>query len=161
MHSSLIAFGRVTHSLETLSQVRLSLTKTLQSIKDNPRQLDEEVIGFQMSFTVEVDGEDLILVPGGENILVTEENVEAYIQAAEDFYLDQNTEEEFLAFEEGYKAVANCDWLSLVEPRDLRLTFCGLQVIDWPLIKTMTEYHRDYCSAHIVIRSLWGIHCNP
>ena len=133
----------------------LSLAKTLQSIKDDPRQLDEEVIGFQMSFTVEVDGEELLLVPGRENILVPEENVEAYVKAVVDFYLDQNTEEEFLAFEEGFKAAANCDWLSLVEPSDLRLTFCGLQVIDWPLIKTMTEYHGDYYLKHIIIRSFW------
>ena len=67
------------------------------------------------------------MVLGGEDIPATEENLEFYIQAVVDFYLDQNTQKEFLAFEEGFKAAANCDWLSLVEPGDLRSAFCGLQ----------------------------------
>ena len=97
----------------------------------------------------------LPLVPGGENIPVTEENLETYIQAVVDFYLDQNTEEEFLAFEDGFKAAANCDWLSMIEPGDIRLAFCGLQAIDWLLLRTMTEYHGDYYSEHIIIRTFW------
>ena len=116
----------------------------MQSIKKNPSQLDKEVIGFQMLSIVEVGGGGASLGPWRIEYpchltVDTEENVKAYIQAVVDFYLDQSTEEEFLAFKEGYKAVANCDWLWLVEPRDPRLTFCGLQGINWPLIKTMTN----------------------
>ena len=74
------------------------------------------------------------LVPGGEDIPFTEENLKAYTQAVVDFYLDENTQQEYLAIEEGFKAAANCDWLTLVEPQYPRLAFCGLQAIDWLLL---------------------------
>ena len=50
---SKIAYGRATHTLETLKQVRFNLTNTLESIADDLCKLDEEVMGFQMTFTVQ------------------------------------------------------------------------------------------------------------
>ena len=98
----------------------------MEYFKDDTSQLDEEVLGFRMTFTTNVGGEVLPVVPGGENIPVTEQNLEGYIQSVVDFYLDKYTEEEFLAFDEGFKAAANCDWLSMLEPGDIRLAVCGL-----------------------------------
>ena len=59
-----IAHGGATRSLETLKQVRLNLAKSLEGIRDNPSQLDEDVMSFQMTFTVQEGGEELPLIPG-------------------------------------------------------------------------------------------------
>ena len=47
------------------------------------------------------------MVLGGEDTDVTEDNLKAYIQALVDFILNKNTQEEFSAFEEGFKAAVN------------------------------------------------------
>ena len=55
--------------------MKFSLAQTLENIKDDTSQLDEEVLGFRMTFTTNVGGEVLPVVPG-ENIPVTEQNLE-------------------------------------------------------------------------------------
>ena len=50
---SKIVHGRASHSLDTLKQVRLNLANSLEKVRDEPSQLDEEVLGFTKTFKKE------------------------------------------------------------------------------------------------------------
>lgn len=71
------------------------------------------------------------LKPDGENILVTEENVEEYVTLMTKFILDDGIRRQLQAFKDGFDSVFSMDSLKSFEPIELQLLMSGEQAPNW------------------------------
>ena len=131
-------------SLEDLKREYYSLGTALQAFRDDPRSVEEDVMGYQVAFTVMIDGTEVPVLPRGENMVVHENNVEEYITLTVNYVMHKHTQEEFKALHEAYKMAANDDFFHHLQPEDLKMAICGKDKSDWVFLEDITTYDGRY-----------------
>lgn len=71
------------------------------------------------------------LIPGGENVEVTIENVERYSELTRNWCLEVGIRRQINAFYEGFSKVFCMDKLKAFSPDELRVMLCGEQSPEW------------------------------
>ena len=99
-------------------------------------------MGYQVAFTVMIDGTEVPVLPGGEDMVVHEDNVEEYITLTVNYVM--HTQEEFKALHEAYKMAANDDFFHHLQPEDLKMAICGKDKSDWVFLEDITTYDGRY-----------------
>merc|ERR1719264_944974 len=103
---------------------------SLTWIRDN----DIEDCGLELFFSVDFELLGEIkpheLKPGGNDIQVTEENKEEYLNLVCEWRMTRGIEEQTKAFLEGFNEVVPLEWLQYFDERALELMLCGMQEID-------------------------------
>ena len=73
--------------MEDLKREYYSLGTALQAFRDDPRSVEEDVMGYQVAFTVMIDGTEVPVLPGGEDMVVHKDNVEEYITSTVNYVM--------------------------------------------------------------------------
>ena len=94
--------------------------------------LDDLCLTFQYSPPSRVFGyESADLKPGGEDLYVTLENVEEYVDCIVDFCLNRGIRRQLDALYEGFNLVFPVERLGAFSPEEIRLMVCGDQQPHW------------------------------
>uniref|UniRef100_A0A4W3GMK6 E3 ubiquitin-protein ligase n=1 Tax=Callorhinchus milii TaxID=7868 RepID=A0A4W3GMK6_CALMI len=114
------------------------------------RENNLEECDLEMYFSVDKDilGEIRTqeLKPGGNNLLVTEENKEEYIGLVAEWRLSRGVEEQTQAFLEGFNEVLPLHYLQSFDAKELEVLLCGMQEIDlndWQRNAIYRNYNRN------------------
>lgn len=84
------------------------------------------------------------LVPGGEDIEVTQENKREYVEAITEYRIAKRVEEQQLALQAGLNEVIPQDLLNVFDERELELLIGGMADIDIDDWKKHTDYVRSF-----------------
>lgn len=104
---------------------------------------------FDLETTVE-------LVPGGEEIPVTEANKADYVEKAVQYRIHGRVEEQFDCFMEGLLELVPRDLLSVFDERELELLVGGCTEIDMDDWSKFTDY-RGYTASDPIITWFWSL----
>ncbi|KAG0311569.1 hypothetical protein BGZ99_010072 [Dissophora globulifera] len=99
----------------------------------------------------------LPLVPGGENMPVTNDNREAYVRAYIHHYTHEHIRREFEAFQRGFEKICGGRALKLLRPEELELLLCGNSDLDMHDLEANCLYDDGYSPTHTLIREFWEI----
>ncbi|KAI5703179.1 hypothetical protein M8J75_008679 [Diaphorina citri] len=98
------------------------------------------------------------LKPDGDNIAVTQENKQEFIDLYSDFLLNTSIEKQFKAFRRGFQMVTDESPLSLLfRPEEIEQLVCGSKIFDLHELEESTEYDAGYTAETPIIRYFWEI----
>ncbi|KAJ5779315.1 hypothetical protein N7457_007035 [Penicillium paradoxum] len=110
------------------------------------------------TFSIETDdfGEKQVidLKPGGQDIPVTQENKEEYVQRVVEYRLVESVREQLDNFLMGFHEIIPPDLISIFNEQELELLISGLPEIDVDEWKNNTEYH-NYSASSPQIQWFW------
>ncbi|XXG55804.1 hypothetical protein AAC387_Pa03g3392 [Persea americana] len=122
---------------------------------------------LDLTFSIDADEEKLILyeraevtdhelIPGGQNIKVTEENKHEYVNLVAEHRLTTSIRPQINAFMEGFNELIPRDLISIFNDKELELLISGLPDIDLEDMRANTEYS-GYSAASPVIQWFWEV----
>jgi hypothetical protein len=129
----------------------------LESLRGLPNLGDA---GITFSITIDCFGHptDVPLKEGGEDIVVTNETVEEYIQLRTDYLLNRSVENQFNNFRKGFiKLAEGTEMLNLFREDELDILVSGTEVVDWGALKTTARYIDGYTKESNVIVWFWEL----
>ncbi|KAF2266698.1 HECT-domain-containing protein [Lojkania enalia] len=94
------------------------------------------------------------LKPGGEDIPVTNENKQEYVDLITEWRIQKRVEEQFQAFVSGFNELIPPDLVNVFDERELELLIGGIADIDVDDWKKHTDY-RGYTESDEVIVNFW------
>ena len=144
--------------LEDLSDIDEELANSLISIRDDPSSIDGA--GLVFSIEEEVMGQIVNhdLKPNGENIEVTPENANEYVDLYWNYLLNQKIEKHFDRFQGGFWAV--CDkaiFQKLLTFDEIDTLVSGEAIFDWDELKENTHYADGYTAESQQVKWFWEI----
>ncbi|EGG12524.1 uncharacterized protein MELLADRAFT_46507 [Melampsora larici-populina 98AG31] len=125
---------------------------------DHPEMVEEIFCRSMVGEYEDFDGTviEVPLVPNGSNIPVTGSNREEFVELYVDFLLNVSVQHQFMAFKEGFDAVAAGNALSLFQPEEIELVVSGSRErLDVDELSSRTEYE-NYQSKDLTILSFWS-----
>lgn len=139
--------------LEDLESVDAELYRGLQWMLDNDIT---DVIDYTFSTEEERFGEiiSIPLIPGGENIEVTQDNKKEYVDAITEYRISKRVEEQFQAFMSGFNELIPQELINVFDERELELLIGGMADIDVEDWKKHTDY-RGYNPSDEVVGWFW------
>ncbi|XP_024407537.1 E3 ubiquitin-protein ligase HACE1 isoform X3 [Desmodus rotundus] len=131
--------------------------KNLQWILDN----DISDLGLELTFSVETDVfgamEEVPLKPGGESILVTQNNKAEYVQLVTELRMTRAIQPQINAFLQGFHAFIPPSLVQLFDEFELELLLSGMPEIDVSDWIKNTEYTSGYEREDPVIQWFWEV----
>ncbi|KAL3480092.1 hypothetical protein BJX99DRAFT_244530 [Aspergillus californicus] len=124
-----------------------TLENDIEGIIDLTFTVDDEKFGERR--TIE-------LKPGGEDIVVTNENKHEYVELVTEWKIVKRVEEQFDAFMSGFNELIPADLVNVFDERELELLVGGIADIDVDDWKKHTDY-RGYQEQDEVIQNFWKI----
>ncbi|XP_013171805.1 PREDICTED: probable E3 ubiquitin-protein ligase HERC4 isoform X1 [Papilio xuthus] len=145
--------------LDDLSDLYPTLANSLRSLLEYPDEDVEEV--FSLCFAVNTIVFDEIQVhnlkENGENIPVTHENKEEYVELYVDFLLNKSVLNQFKAFDQGFQKVCGGRIIKLFRSHELMSVVIGNEEYDWEMFENNCEYKNGYTSSDPQIRWFWEV----
>ncbi|TQD73794.1 hypothetical protein C1H46_040671 [Malus baccata] len=122
---------------------------------------------LDLTFSIDADEEKLILyertevtdyelIPGGQNIKVTEENKHQYVDLVAEHRLTTAIRPQINAFLDGFTELIDKELISIFNDKELELLISGLPDIDLDDMRANTEYS-GYSPASPVIQWFWEV----
>ncbi|XP_019486241.1 PREDICTED: E3 ubiquitin-protein ligase HACE1 [Hipposideros armiger] len=131
--------------------------KNLQWILDN----DISDLGLELTFSVETDVfgamEEVPLKPGGESILVTQNNKAEYVQLVTELRMTRAIQPQINAFLQGFHMFIPPSLIQLFDEYELELLLSGMPEIDVSDWIKNTEYTSGYEREDPVIQWFWEV----
>ncbi|XP_053520806.1 E3 ubiquitin-protein ligase HACE1 isoform X3 [Artibeus jamaicensis] len=131
--------------------------KNLQWILDN----DISDLGLELTFSVETDVfgamEEVPLKPGGESILVTQNNKAEYVQLVTELRMTRAIQPQINAFLQGFHMFIPPSLIQLFDEFELELLLSGMPEIDVSDWIKNTEYTSGYEREDPVIQWFWEV----
>ncbi|XP_045600512.2 LOW QUALITY PROTEIN: probable E3 ubiquitin-protein ligase HERC4 [Procambarus clarkii] len=145
--------------LDDLLDVDPHLTRTLRELLEYEGTDVEDVYCLNFTVTQDFFGEtkSIPLKPDGENIPVTSQNKQEYVDLLVDYKLNKGIEAQYKAFHEGFYRVCGCIVLKLFQPMELMALVIGNENYNWAELEKNTEYKGEYFSDHEVIKIFWEV----
>ncbi|KND02049.1 NEDD4 family E3 ubiquitin-protein ligase [Spizellomyces punctatus DAOM BR117] len=121
--------------------------------------LDNDITGvLDLTFSAEEEVFGVVrtvdLKPDGQNIPVTEENKQEYVELIVEWRVCKRVEEQFKAFQQGFHELVPPDLITVFDERELELLIGGIADIDVDDWKKHTDY-RGYQETDEVVQWFW------
>uniref|UniRef100_A0A3Q0RH19 HECT-type E3 ubiquitin transferase n=1 Tax=Amphilophus citrinellus TaxID=61819 RepID=A0A3Q0RH19_AMPCI len=130
-----------------LSDSHPVLYQSLKGVLDYMGNVEEDMMmTFQISHT-DLFGNPVIydLKEEGDQIPVTKENRQEFVNLYADYILNKSMERQFKAFKKGFLMVTNESPLKyLFRPEEVELLICGSRKLDFEALEKTTEYDGGY-----------------
>ncbi|XP_050080108.1 ubiquitin-protein ligase E3A [Anopheles maculipalpis] len=98
------------------------------------------------------------LKPNGDQIFVTQDNKQEFVELYSDFMLNKSVEKQFNAFSNGFQMVTSESLLHLLfRPEELELIVCGSKNFDFNELELSTEYQGGFERDSATIKHFWSI----
>lgn len=140
-------------TLADMESVDREYYQSLKYIVDNdPADLD---LYFVVSEEILGELREHELKPGGQQILVTEENKQEYIDLVINYRFVQRITTQMNALKQGFQEILSLDALKIFDEKEVELLISGLgeiNVNDW---RTHTMYKSGYTPDNPVIQNFW------
>ncbi|KAH8862843.1 putative E3 ubiquitin-protein ligase HERC4 [Schistosoma japonicum] len=133
--------------------------RSLQQLLDYDGDDLADVFYLNFSVTIDYFGVNKVipLMENGENIVVTQENKNLYVEKYVDYVFNKSCETSYKAFEKGFLQVCNGYSLKLFHPFELQALVVGSEVINWDELRQNTTYQGVYWDRHQVIIWFWEV----
>ena len=142
-------------TLRDLEKTDPELFRSLQWMSQN------DVTPLEMKFTFGSEelgvSKEIPLIENGENIDVTNDNKEDFIEKVVRYRLVGRTKEQTNAFVSGFHSLISKDELKMFNPSELDLIICGVPIID---VKDMRQYSRytfPFTADHPVVERFFAV----
>lgn len=144
---------------QDLKEFKPSVYQGLLSMLEFPEDDLEEVFmqPFQISYT-DLFGATITqeLCEGGEDRMVTKDNVKEYVDSYADFLLNKCVAKQYLAFQRGFNLVTSESPLSMMfTPIELEMLICGEKEFDFNELENSTEYDGGFSKETLCVRWFW------
>uniref|UniRef100_A0A672GQF9 Ubiquitin-protein ligase E3A n=1 Tax=Salarias fasciatus TaxID=181472 RepID=A0A672GQF9_SALFA len=118
---------------------------------------EDMMLTFQISHT-DLFGNPVLydLKDQGDQIPVTEDNRQEFVDLYADYILNTSVERQFKAFKKGFLMVTNESPLKyLFRPEEVELLICGSRKLDFEALEKTTEYDGGYSTDSQIIKDFW------
>ncbi|CAH2091795.1 unnamed protein product [Euphydryas editha] len=148
-------------SFEDLADWNLTLYNGLKDLLNYTGSDLEEVYyqTFRICYT-DVFGNNIFhdLKENGDDIFVTQENKQEFVDLYADFLLNASVETQFKAFRRGFAMVTDESQLgALFRPEEVEMLVCGSKNFDFNELEKSTEYDGGYTAESQTIKDFWSI----
>ena len=147
-------------TLSDLESIQPILAKSLKYLLDYDKDDIEEVFDF----TFQINYEDVYecvqtvdLKPDGANIKVNQYNKHEFVGLYVQYIMDTSIEQQFKAFETGFRKVIDGFSMNLFEAKELELLICGSQTLDFDELERGSVYDDGYDENSQAILGFWEI----
>uniref|UniRef100_A0A667ZJ60 HECT-type E3 ubiquitin transferase n=1 Tax=Myripristis murdjan TaxID=586833 RepID=A0A667ZJ60_9TELE len=134
------------------------LLQSLKEVLEYTGNVEEDMmITFQISHT-DLFGNPVSydLKEKGDQIPVTNENRQEFVDLYADYILNKSVETQFRAFKKGFLMVTNESPLKyLFRPEEVELLICGSRNLDFKALEDTTEYDGGYSKDSQIIKDFW------
>ncbi|XP_076315726.1 putative E3 ubiquitin-protein ligase HECTD2 [Tachypleus tridentatus] len=149
--------GLCNFSMDDFAEVMPDVAIGLKELLAYEGNVEED---FCMNFQVSVEefGEvkTHVLKPDGENIPVTNENREEYVQLYKDLILNKAIYKPFKAFYLGFHSVCASNALIMLRPEEVEMLVCGSPTLDMEELRKVTEYD-GFQEDEPIIKEFWEV----
>ena len=140
---------------QDLEAIEPDYYKSLQQILTMPMDL----LGLDLTFTVDKDEfgkvTSIELLPGGENIEVTDENKHEYVRLLCHHRMTTSIRQQIDSFLEGFHELVPAELVSIFDAQELELLISGLPEIDLDDMRANCEY-AGYKSGDMAVQWFWN-----
>lgn len=147
-------------TIDDLSEIdpdmAISLSKLRQDVIDGA-DISEYEIYFTKAKACFGEIIELPIVPSGETKLVTNSNLEEYIDAYIAYICDDSIHTQFQSFESGFNKVITDNIFKYFSPTELASICCGREDHNWDLMKNSTKYDNGYSANSSTIKYFWKV----
>ncbi|XP_054645601.1 ubiquitin-protein ligase E3A [Dunckerocampus dactyliophorus] len=134
------------------------LYQSLKELLDYGGNVEEDMaLTFQISHT-DLFGSPVLydLKEEGEDIPVSKENRQEFVELYADYILNKGVERQFQAFKKGFLMVTSESPMKyLFRPEEVELLICGSRNLDFEALEKTTEYDGGYSKDSQVIKDFW------
>ncbi|XP_076467951.1 putative E3 ubiquitin-protein ligase HECTD2 [Babylonia areolata] len=149
--------GIVTTSLQDLAKMMPDMARGLQDLLEYDGDVEEDFgLTFQVSQTEFGHLKATPLKPGGENLAVTNENRQEYVQLYCDWLVNRAVFQQFAAFYHGFHSVCASNALIMLRPEEVEMLVCGNPTLVMSELKKVTVYD-GYTQQDSTIRYFWDV----
>ncbi|KAJ8727556.1 hypothetical protein PYW07_001675 [Mythimna separata] len=143
--------------LDDLSDLYPTLANSLKSLLDYPGEDVEEVFSLCFAVNSEVFGQIQVhpLKENGENVPVTHENKQEYVELYVDYLLNKSVENQFKAFNQGFQKVCGGRIIKLFRSHEMMSVVMGNEEYDWDVFESNCEYKNGYTAGDPQVRWFW------
>ncbi|XP_029356610.1 ubiquitin-protein ligase E3A isoform X1 [Echeneis naucrates] len=141
-----------------LSDSHPALYQSLKRLLEYTGNVEEDMtLTFQISHT-DLFGNPILydLKEQGDQIPVTKENRQEFVDLYAEYILNNSVERQFRAFKKGFLMVTNESPLKyLFRPEEVELLICGSRKLDFEALEKTTEYDGGYSKDSQIIKDFW------
>lgn len=146
-------------ALEDFRTFQPSVARSLQNLLDY--QEEEVETAFSLTFQINEEYYGMVtsvnLIPDGEQVAVTAQNRNRYVELYVDYVVNKSVEEQFKAFSTGFHRVCGGRVLEFFHPQELMEMVVGIQDYDFNELEKGAEYLGEYYRNHPVIQNFWNV----
>ncbi|XP_034137054.1 probable E3 ubiquitin-protein ligase HERC4 isoform X1 [Drosophila guanche] len=145
--------------LSDLRQLSPTEANSMQALLDYDGDDFTEVFDLHFEVTRDVFGEtqNLSLKPNGQEIAVTLENRQEFVDLYVDFVINKSSEVHYNAFHKGFMKVCSGRVITLFQPEELMAVVVGNEEYDWQALEDNCEYKHGYSSGDETIKWFWEV----
>lgn len=142
-----------------LCQLHPAVGKSLQQLLDYEGNDFEEVFCLTFEITKDHWGNRVAyqLIPEGNNVAVTQENKQKYVDLYTSFELNESVESNFTAFKDGFLRVIGGNALSLFKPSEIELLIAGEDELDLTGLEAVTIYDGGFSRSDPIVQDFWNL----
>lgn len=146
-------------SLEDMKECDPDLYNSLKYLKETKEEKIEDIVCYNFTVTVDKFGEKVVipLKPNGEQISITSQNKDEYIDLYLDWYFNKSIEENFSSFQKGFYRVVDRNLSHLLSPKELELIICGIQELNFIELEKSAIYEDGYNKNSSTIKLFWEV----
>uniref|UniRef100_A0A8D0D6M1 Ubiquitin-protein ligase E3A n=2 Tax=Sander lucioperca TaxID=283035 RepID=A0A8D0D6M1_SANLU len=141
-----------------LSDSHPALYQSLKELLQYSGIVEEDMmLTYQISHT-DLFGNPILydLKEQGDQIPVTKENRQEFVDMYADYILNKSVERQFKAFKKGFLIVTNESPLKyLFRPEEVEMLICGSRKLDFEALEKTTEYDGGYSKDSQIIKDFW------
>ncbi|KAL9905493.1 probable E3 ubiquitin-protein ligase HERC4 isoform X2 [Glossina fuscipes] len=145
--------------LTDLYELSPTLANSMQQILDYNDDDFEETFDLHFEIIRDIYGESNCqpLKPNGDEIAVTKENRQEFVDLYVDFIFNKAVESQFKAFQKGFMKVCWGRVLQIFRPEELMAMVVGNEEYDWQALESNCEYRNGYRATDDTINWFWEV----
>ncbi|KAN0019256.1 hypothetical protein ACTFIV_008293 [Dictyostelium citrinum] len=97
------------------------------------------------------------LKQGGDDIQVTNENRNEYLDLYKDYLLNKSISKQFAPFFKGFRMVCDSPILKILKPEELGNLVCGVEDLNFTELERGTNYEGGYTQDDTTIKNFWKV----
>lgn len=145
--------------LDDLAQLKPDVVDGINKMLEYKNEDFENVFSLNFVIQYEAFGEikEYELVPHGNFIPVTKDNVDEYVEKIVDWHLNKSVERQFESFKAGFYYVCGSNSLSLFRPEEIEVTVTGSPELDFTELEGVCKYKGFDPEKDEIIKQFWSI----
>ncbi|XP_032598724.1 probable E3 ubiquitin-protein ligase HERC4 isoform X1 [Drosophila grimshawi] len=145
--------------LSDLREMSPTEANSMQALLDYEGDNFEDTfdLTFEISRDIYGESETQPLKTNGNNIAVTMDNRQEFVNLYVDYIFNKSVEVHYRAFHEGFMKVCSGRVLEIFQPEELMAVVVGNEEYDWQALEDNCEYKSGYTSGDETVKWFWEV----